>query len=104
MLTKRVAISRVKKFLTECSELPLDIERAILFGSTAKGTANENSDIDLALFSKNFGENIFKNLDLIGKVNIRYPEIDVHTFPAQSKKRNGILLDQILKTGVEVSL
>lgn len=104
MFTKRVAIDRVKKFLTECNELPFEIERAIVFGSTIHGKANENSDIDLALFSKKFSDNILQNLDLIGKVNIRYPEIDVHTFPSGNKKPKGILLDQILKTGVEVSL
>ncbi len=104
MLTKKVAISRAKKFLAECSELPLDIERAILFGSSVNGKANKNSDIDLALFSKKFSDNILQNLDLIGRVNIRYPEIDVHTFPVSYKKQKGILLEQILKTGVEVGI
>jgi predicted nucleotidyltransferase len=100
MLTKRIALSRAKQFLEECRQLPFEIDKAILFGSTIQGKATESSDIDLALFSKNFSDNILQNIDLIGKINIRYPEIDVHTFHSDGTK--GILLDQILKTGVEI--
>lgn len=48
-----------------------------------------DSDIDLALFSSRFEDNILKNIDLIGKVNIRYPEIDVHTFSSGKGKTQG---------------
>lgn len=81
----------------------MQIDRAILFGSTVQGKANKDSDIDVALFSENFGDDILKNIDLIGKVNIRYPEIDVHTFNTKAqKKEKGILMEQILKTGIEI--
>lgn len=103
MLTKQTAIATAKKFLKECRTLPIQIDRAILFGSTVQGKAHKDSDIDLALFSENFSDNILKNIDLIGKVNIRYPEIDVHTFNTSAqKKQNGILIEQILKTGIEI--
>ena len=103
MLTKRIAINKAKKFLRECNELPLEIDKAILFGSVVQGRQTENSDIDLALFSENFSDNIFDNLDLIGKINIRYPEIDVHTFNTKKIKQNGILINQILTTGIEIT-
>src|SRR5258705_9132012 len=98
MLTKKTAISRAKKFVNECRQLPIEIDKAILFGSAVSGKTNAASDIDLALFSKSFGENILDNLDLIGKINIRYPEIDVHTFNTDAKRKSGILLEQIFKT------
>jgi predicted nucleotidyltransferase len=102
-MTKQTAIRTARKFVKECKALPISIDRAILFGSTVQGNSHKDSDIDLALFSENFGENILKNIDLIGKVNIRYPEIDVHTFnTSEQKKRKGILMEQILKTGVEI--
>ena len=104
MFTRETAIDKVKAFLIDCQQLPVQIERAILFGSVVKGKANEDSDIDLALFSPNFGDNILANLDMIGKINIRYPEIDVHTFHSTHSDGTGILLYQILNDGVEVSV
>lgn len=104
MYTKQAAIKEVEQFLIECQKLPLTIDKAILFGSVAQGKANENSDIDLALFSDNFGDNILKNLDLIGSVNIRFPEIDVHTYPSSYYKQEGIMIEQIIKTGIEIKI
>ena len=52
MFTKRTAINRVKQFLVECRELPLAIDRAILFGSIANGKNNEDSDIDLLTYHR----------------------------------------------------
>jgi len=102
MLTKRIALSRVKKFLAECESLPFKIDKAILFGSAATGKAGINSDIDLALFSSHFTDNILDNLDLIGKINIRYPEIDAHTYSLKYLSKKGLVLDEIKKTGIEI--
>ncbi len=44
----------IKKFLGMVSENGLHIERAIVFGSYAKGKQNEWSDIDIAMVSKDF--------------------------------------------------
>ena len=104
MFTKRTAINRVKQFLAECRELPLAIDKAILFGSIVNGKNNEDSDIDLALFSPRFSDNILRNIDLIGKVNIRYPEIDVHTFTSGKTKEKGLLMSEILNKGIEIKV
>lgn len=39
-----------------------EIDSAVIFGSRAKGNFREGSDIDLAIFSKNFTETAFSNL------------------------------------------
>ena len=104
MFTKQTAIKEVEQFLLECKRLPFTIDRAILFGSVVEGKANENSDIDLALFSDNFGDNILKNLDIIGPANIRFPDIDVHTYPSSYYKQKGIMIEQIIKTGIEIKI
>ncbi|AXF57861.1 nucleotidyltransferase family protein [Salicibibacter kimchii] len=38
----------------------ISIERVILYGSYAKGTATDDSDIDVAIESKDFGDNYLK--------------------------------------------
>ncbi len=44
----------LKKFLNMVTTSGLHIERAIIFGSYAKGKAGKWSDIDVALVSKDF--------------------------------------------------
>lgn len=46
------AIGIVRKFMDMVSASGLHLEKAILFGSYAKGTAGKWSDIDIALVSK----------------------------------------------------
>ena len=87
-------------FLTACNKLPIKINRAVLFGSIAKGGTREYSDIDLALFSDSFSDNILKNLDLIGKAAIRFPDMDVHTFSSKSFESDSVMINEIKKTGI----
>jgi predicted nucleotidyltransferase len=100
MLSKKDAIIYSKAFLKECDDLHVKISRAILFGSSAIDKSNDESDIDIALFSDNFSDNILKNLDIIGKAAIKFPELDLHTFPSKSYKGNSPLMEEIKKTGI----
>lgn len=80
----------------------MEIDKAVLYGSVVKGNSTAESDIELAIFSKSFTENILKNLDFIAAINIRYPEIDVHTYPAWYLKKNEMWVQDIIKNGIEV--
>ena len=104
MFTQKNALARAKEFLAECTKLPVKIDRAILFGSFANGKPNENSDIDLALFSEKFSDNILKNIDLIGTVYIRFPEIDAHTYRSQEYFEKSLMMDEIKKKGIEIKI
>jgi len=104
MFTKESAINYTQKFLKACEALPIKINKAILFGSILSGKINEDSDIDLALFSENFTDNIIKNLELIGHLNVKFPDLDVHTYPASYYSSKGLLLDEIKKSGLEISI
>ncbi len=103
-MNREDAIKYTRDFLRACKSLPIKIDKAILFGSVLTGKSNENSDIDLALFSGNFTDNILQNLDLVAMVNIRFPDLDIHTYPTKDYTGRGLLLDEIKKTGLEVKL
>lgn len=103
MFSRKAAITYSKDFLKACSQLHIKINKAVLFGSTVRSKAKANSDIDIALFSDSFGDNILKNLDLIGKVAIKFPDIDVHTFSSNSyKANNSLMIEEIKKTGINL--
>jgi predicted nucleotidyltransferase len=103
-------IEEIKKEIVK-TLAPLDPERIILFGSYANGTANEDSDIDLYVVTKddyipkNFKENsnlylsISKKLrDLRAKVAI---DLIVHTKSMSEKfiKINSSFSQEILSKG-----
>ena len=73
------------------------IEEVILYGSRAKGTYHNGSDIDLAVFSKEMGDNIFSQLwNDIDMLPIIY-KIDVLHF---DKLQNEELKNNIQKSNV----
>ena len=104
MLKREDAIKYTHEFLLACKCLPIQIDKAILFGSVLTGNPNENSDIDLALFSGTFTDNLLLNLDQIAKANIRFPDLDIHTYPTKDYAGKGMLLDEIKRTGLEIQL
>jgi len=57
----------IKSFIEEL-EKKITVEKVILYGSWAKGSPEKFSDIDLAIFSPDFGENKLKELQMLSKL------------------------------------
>lgn len=104
MLTRETAINEATKFVLDCIKSGVNIEKAILFGSFAKNQQKEFSDIDLALISGVFDNNFLKNNQLTSKINIRYPDIEVHHFNLNYFEKGDPFIDEITKTGFEINL
>ncbi len=51
--------------------------------------------MNLAVFSDDFTEDVLNNIDLIGKVTISFPKIDVYPYPLNALPKNSILLEEI---------
>ena len=83
MFTKEIAIDISKHYLNECLNACINIEKAILFGSIAKNNQKENSDIDLALVSKDFSNNFLKNNKITSSIQINYPDLEIHHFNSE---------------------
>lgn len=49
-------IKTIKKFIRALEHEGISVERVILYGSYAKGKARADSDIDVAVVSKDFGK------------------------------------------------
>jgi predicted nucleotidyltransferase len=96
-------IESVKLFLTKISsEIP--IKKAVLFGSFAKGTFDEDSDVDLAIFSDYFERT--SRVEGITYLLIQAQEFDLDLEPVaftekEYEERLGIV-DEILRTGIDV--
>jgi predicted nucleotidyltransferase len=102
MLNRKISIEEVKKFLFEVKTSGIDLYKAILFGSAARDEMNESSDIDLLIVSDNFSNNVFENLRLYSKINIKYPDIETHPFSTQYFEESDPFIEEIKRTGIEI--
>jgi predicted nucleotidyltransferase len=99
MYSRKTAIERASNFIKECLESKIPLEKVILFGSYAKKKQQEFSDIDLALVSRQFTKNFLENNRMTSRINIRYPEIEVHHFRNEDFEKGNPFVDEIIKTG-----
>jgi predicted nucleotidyltransferase len=97
-------ISKVKQYkqLVAGSNLLKDIEQVYLFGSFAKGTQNNNSDIDVAFVVKNIEGDFF---DIIPPIHRLTEKVDFRIEPhiiARDTDYTGFL-NEIQQTGILVN-
>ena len=98
-------ITLVKRYIAELEKNKIPIKKAIIFGSYARGKAKTESDIDVALVSEVFSGDRFEDRRKI--IPLRR-EIDnrIEPIPLRPEdfENGGILVEEIRRTGVVVSL
>lgn len=102
MATRENAIKTASDFVKECRAKGLSFFKVFLFGSYAKDNAYEYSDIDLLLISDQFTDNIFENLKLFSKVNIKYPIIEAHPYPTSAYLSGNDFINEIEKESIVI--
>jgi uncharacterized protein len=96
---------RVKDYIAAV-ERDVPVEEVYLFGSHAKGTAKQASDIDIAIISSAFGKDEMAENRLLRRALLRVPYKYFDTIGySPDYFHNGFspLLDQIRKTGVRIA-
>jgi predicted nucleotidyltransferase len=102
MVTRESAINTARLFVNDCQTNGLTFHKVILFGSAAKNMLHEWSDIDLLLISDQFSDNIFENLKLYSKINIKYPIIETHPYPTEYYYEGDDFIEEISKESIEI--
>ncbi len=106
-MVKRTIDSRImesiKRYIEKISQY-YKIEAIILFGSYAKGTENEDSDIDIAIISSDFSDVIEDGAKLIGltwKIDTR---IEPHPITTEDyQKVSNPFVREVVDTGIKVA-
>ena len=97
-------IEKVKDYqtLVKQSNFPMPIEAVYLFGSYAKGTANKDSDIDVALVVNHFDGDFFEVIPPIWRLteNVDF-RIEPHVIARDTDYAG--FLNEIQHTGIRVS-
>ncbi len=95
----------IRKYLNRLNNNNIHVTKAILFGSYAKGTPGESSDIDIAIISEQFKGDRYSDRRLI--VPFRRgidSKIEPMPFRPEDFSAGGMLIDEIKKTGTEIAL
>lgn len=93
----------IQQFIKLVSQNGINIEKAILFGSYAKGTATSWSDIDLALVSNDFAGSSFYDRKKLNPFLIKIDSrLELHPFRSEDFNDENPLIKEIISQGIEI--
>ncbi|MBU2637406.1 MAG: nucleotidyltransferase domain-containing protein [Nanoarchaeota archaeon] len=95
----------IREFVYELTNINLEnMQKIFLFGSVAKHTANINSDIDIAIISKEKSlKDELQITGICGKIKERFKrEIQPHYFTEEEFKKKNKLAEEIMKDGIRL--
>lgn len=100
---KRMIIDSIKRYVRELRNSNIKVVSAYLFGSYATGTANEWSDIDVALLTNRFIGDAFDFKFLLMQIarKINY-NIEPHPFLVSDFKKSNPFAVEIIETGKRI--
>lgn len=94
----------IKKYIKKISEY-YKIDAIILFGSYAKGTENEDSDIDIAIISEDFEDIIEDGAKLIGLTWKIDTKIEPHPITKEDfENSSNPFVKEVMDTGIELKV
>ncbi len=101
---KNNAINKAKKFVKLLNSNGIDVFEAYLFGSVAKGTADSDSDIDIAVVSKDFIGTPFYDVQKISKFRRAVDlKLEVHPFSMEDVLNDTpVFFTQIKNEGIKI--
>jgi predicted nucleotidyltransferase len=106
MVAKDV-IDVVSKFVKALQEKGLKVEKVVLFGSQVKGKVREESDIDIAIISPDFGKDRYEESKMLRQIAWR---IDTRLEPIPISKESFLkdewipLIYEIKRTGISLDI
>ncbi len=101
MFTRKALETTIYNFLIELKSAGYNPEKAILFGSYAKGNPNNESDIDLAVWDCKFQG--IRSIDMIPILPLfrKFPQLEVHFFNPNDPDP---FEEEIVNTGIEYKI
>ncbi len=102
-MDKKQAPEVAVKYAIFIRKINPSIKKIYLFGSYAKGTANDNSDIDLAIIFDNLSDAFDMQVELMKMRRKFDTRIEPHPFNESDFNATHPLFNEILNNGVEVA-
>jgi predicted nucleotidyltransferase len=94
---------KIHQFVFELKRIGINVEKAILFGSYAKGTYNEWSDIDLAVVSNDFkGIRIIDKEKMVSAISAVDYDISPLPYRPEDFTEDDLFVKEIIQTGIRI--
>jgi len=103
MLTQKAAINTVRNYAREICNSGVNLRKVILYGSFAKGTQHEWSDIDVVLVADEF-KGLPTDHYYFSSIGIKKPyvRIESNTYPTDYFQDGDPFIEEIKNTGIEI--
>lgn len=105
-MVKREIEIIIKSYIKQMRANNVAFDKVILFGSQVNGTAHEWSDIDVAVVSHAFGNDLFYERLRLSRIAFNVdPRLEVHpvTMDAYLNDSWTILVHEIKQSGIEIA-
>ena len=104
MLTQNVVIEIVRNYAQDIESRGVHLRNVFLYGSFAKGTQHEWSDIDVALVADEFTGFTFNDKKLFPYIGIKKPyiRIETKTYNTDYFNEGDPFIEEIVKTGIKI--
>jgi len=104
MLTRNAAIKTVRNYAKEINKQGINLRKVILYGSFAKGTQHEWSDIDVALVADDFTGVGILDTPRFSRINLQTPymRIEPRTYSTDYFQESDPFIEEIKNTGIEI--
>jgi predicted nucleotidyltransferase len=98
--------NKIASYITDVRQT-IPIDKVYLYGSYAKGTSHEWSDVDICFFSKSFEgkKSVDIVCDLFAIARKYNPDIcfEPNAFPTSELENDNPFVKEILNTGIEIT-
>jgi predicted nucleotidyltransferase len=104
MLTQDAVIETVRNYVHDIEACGISLRAVFLYGSFAKGTQHEWSDIDVALVADKFKGLFCDDGKKFRKVVIKEPYrlIEARTYPTKYFEESDPFIEEIKRTGIKI--
>lgn len=103
MLTKRALNNMLIAFISDLEASGISTEKILLYGSYVKGNVHAYSDVDVAIWSKEFTGDGMTDFERIKPVLKKYPLVQAKLYPHFANENNyDPFIDQVKKTGISI--
>jgi len=106
--TRQTIKKIIYQYIYNLEALGISVQKVIIFGSQAKGTFKEDSDIDIVVISNEFDKmGLWEKAKYLGRAARGIPHpieaIGFSTSQLENSKQ-GTLIDEVKRNGVEIQI
>ena len=92
----------MRRYIAQVNQVK-QVDRAYLYGSYAKGRANKWSDIDIAIVSPDFSQDLFEERVFLMKLALNFDDrIEPSPFRPEDFNLDNPLVNEIDASGIEI--